>query len=66
MPDPIRELREELTRHVAEQGADSPRVTHLRWQIASFERQARRTPSSSETAQTDLRDNASPYDSPYY
>ena len=61
MSDPIRELREELSRHVAEQGAESPRVAHLRWQIASFERQARRAANGSETAQTALRDTASPY-----
>ena len=61
MPDQIRELREELSRHVAEQGAESPRVAHLRWQITSFERQARRAANSPETAQTALRDTASPY-----
>jgi hypothetical protein len=61
MPDPIRELREELSRHVAEQGAESPRVAHLRWQIASFERQARRAADGPETAQTVLRDTTSPY-----
>jgi hypothetical protein len=61
MPDPIRELREELSRQVAEQGVESPRVEHLRWQLASFERQARRTATGLETDQFALRDTASPY-----
>jgi hypothetical protein len=34
-------LREQLARQVALHGADDPRVEHLRWQIASLERQAR-------------------------
>jgi len=42
MSDPIRSLREELARQVFEQGADSPQVEHLRWQLVSFERLARR------------------------
>jgi len=61
MPDPIRELREELSRQVAEQGVESPRVEHLRWQIASFERQARRAATGPESMQSSLRDTASTY-----
>ncbi|RPH44248.1 MAG: hypothetical protein EHM87_11195 [Burkholderiales bacterium] len=34
-------LREQLARHVASCGTDDPQVEHLRWQIASLERQAR-------------------------
>ena len=34
-------LREQLAHHVATCGADDPQVEHLRWQIASLERQAR-------------------------
>jgi hypothetical protein len=34
-------LREQLARHVATRSADDPQVEHLRWQIASLERQAR-------------------------
>lgn len=43
MSDPIRSLREELARQLCEQGADSPQVEHLRWQLVSFERLARRS-----------------------
>lgn len=41
MPTQISMLREQLARHVALRGADDPQVEHLRWQIASLERQAR-------------------------
>ena len=34
-------LREQLARHIRTRGADDPQVEHLRWQIASLERQAR-------------------------
>jgi hypothetical protein len=34
-------LREQLAQSIAVRGADDPRVEHLRWQIASLERQAR-------------------------
>jgi hypothetical protein len=34
-------LREELARQIRTRGADDPQVEHLRWQIASLERQAR-------------------------
>jgi len=34
-------LREQLARHVAMRAADDPQIEHLRWQIASLERQAR-------------------------
>ena len=34
-------LREQLARHIETRGADDPQVEHLRWQIASLERQAR-------------------------
>jgi hypothetical protein len=34
-------LREQLRQRVAERGAQDPEVEHLRWQIASLERQAR-------------------------
>jgi hypothetical protein len=41
MPTQIPLLREQLARQIAQYGADHPRVEHLRWQIASLERQAR-------------------------
>jgi hypothetical protein len=41
MPTQIALLREQLARHIAQRGSDDPRVEHLRWQIASLERQAR-------------------------
>jgi hypothetical protein len=41
MPTQITLLREQLARQLAQHGADDPRVEHLRWQIASLERQAR-------------------------
>lgn len=34
-------LREQLARHVATHDAYDPQIEHLRWQIASLERQAR-------------------------
>ena len=34
-------LREQLARHLQTRGADDPQVEHLRWQIASLERQDR-------------------------
>jgi hypothetical protein len=34
-------LREQLARLIQMRGADDPQVEHLRWQIASLERQAR-------------------------
>jgi hypothetical protein len=34
-------LREQLAQQVATRGAGDPQVEHLRWQIASLERQAR-------------------------
>lgn len=34
-------LREQLARRITQRGADDPQVEHLRWQIASLERQAR-------------------------
>ncbi|MFN9775186.1 MAG: hypothetical protein ACK54X_21495 [Burkholderiales bacterium] len=34
-------LREQLARHIQARGVDDPQVEHLRWQIASLERQAR-------------------------
>jgi hypothetical protein len=34
-------LREELARQIRTRGVDDPQVEHLRWQIASLERQAR-------------------------
>ena len=34
-------LREQLAGMIAQRGADDPQVEHLRWQIASLERQAR-------------------------
>jgi hypothetical protein len=34
-------LREQLARQLATRGGDDPQVEHLRWQIASLERQAR-------------------------
>jgi hypothetical protein len=34
-------LREQLARHIRSRSADDPQVEHLRWQIASLERQAR-------------------------
>jgi hypothetical protein len=34
-------LREQLARHIHARGVDDPQVEHLRWQIASLERQAR-------------------------
>lgn len=34
-------LRAQLARHLALQGSEDPQVQHLRWQIASLERQAR-------------------------
>ncbi len=34
-------LREQLARQIQVRGADDPQVEHLRWQIASLERQAR-------------------------
>lgn len=40
MPTQIALLREQLARHVAQNGAAAPQVEHLRWQIASLERQA--------------------------
>lgn len=40
MPTQIALLREQLARHVARNGAAAPQVEHLRWQIASLERQA--------------------------
>lgn len=58
MSDPIRALRQELSRQLAEQGAQSPRVEHLRWQLASFERQARRAVNPPSTEQPSLRDAA--------
>jgi hypothetical protein len=39
-------LREQLARQLADRGADDPQVAHLRWQIASLERQARRIEDS--------------------
>ena len=56
MSDPIRALRQELSRQLAEQGAQSPQVEHLRWQLASFERQARRGVNQPSTEQPSLRD----------
>jgi hypothetical protein len=41
MPTQIDQLREQLAHSIAIRGADDPRVEHLRWQIASLERQAR-------------------------
>jgi len=41
MPTQIALLREQLARHIAQRGTDDPRVEHLRWQLASLERQAR-------------------------
>jgi hypothetical protein len=37
----ITRLREQLDRQIQTRGADDPQVEHLRWQIASLERQAR-------------------------
>jgi hypothetical protein len=34
-------LREQLARHIQARGVDDPLVEHLRWQIASLEREAR-------------------------
>ena len=34
-------LREQLASQIALRGADHPQIEHLRWQIASLERQAR-------------------------
>jgi len=34
-------LREQLASQIALRGADNPQIEHLRWQIASLERQAR-------------------------
>lgn len=36
----ITRLREQLARQIRARGADDPQVAHLRWQIASLERQA--------------------------
>jgi len=52
MSDLIRTLREELARHVSERRMDSPRVEHLRWQLASVERVARRAASVSAPIET--------------
>jgi hypothetical protein len=41
MPTQIAQLREQLARQIAQRGANDPQVEHLRWQIASLERQAR-------------------------
>jgi len=41
MPTQIALLREQLARQVALRGPNDPQVEHLRWQIASLERQAR-------------------------
>jgi hypothetical protein len=41
MQTQINLLREQLARHVATRSADDPQVEHLRWQLASLERQAR-------------------------
>jgi len=41
MPTQIAQLREQLARQIALRGANDPQVEHLRWQIASLERQAR-------------------------
>ncbi|MEI7446642.1 MAG: hypothetical protein WCK28_17260 [Burkholderiales bacterium] len=41
MSTQIELLRAQLARHLALQGSDDPQVQHLRWQIASLERQAR-------------------------
>jgi hypothetical protein len=40
MPTQIALLRKQLARHVAQNGATTPQVEHLRWQLASLERQA--------------------------
>ena len=58
MSDLIRTLREELARHVSERSTDSPRVEHLRWQLASVERLARRAapiPAPIETPSAAVR-----------
>jgi len=34
-------LRKQLASQIALRGADNPQIEHLRWQIASLERQAR-------------------------
>ena len=34
-------LREQLARQIETRGVDDPQVEHLRWQIASLERQVR-------------------------
>lgn len=47
MPDPIESLRAELTRLIASPGTDTPQIEHLRWQLASLQRQAHR-PSAEE------------------
>ncbi|MFM1988936.1 MAG: hypothetical protein RJA99_1893 [Pseudomonadota bacterium] len=41
MSTQIELLRAQLARHLALQGSEDPQVQHLRWQIASLERQAR-------------------------
>ena len=42
MPDPIEALRAELTRLIASPGSEAPQIEHLRWQLASLQRQAHR------------------------
>lgn len=41
-------LREQLSQQLARRGAEDPYVEHLRWQIASLERQARRQDAAAD------------------
>jgi hypothetical protein len=51
----IEDLREQLSQQVARHGSDDPFVEHLRWQIASLERQMRRSGSDAAAAGSPAR-----------